>query len=70
MSVIFERITIAGVGLIGGSLGMAAREAKLAGTVVGLVRRDETIRRYGQSGGAGAAGCSGIRGILGSTDTL
>jgi len=40
---LFERVTIAGVGLIGGSLALAAREAGLVGEVVGLARRPETL---------------------------
>lgn len=43
MSAVFERITIVGVGLIGGSLGMAARSKKLAGRVVGLFRRRDAV---------------------------
>jgi len=39
----FQRVAIAGVGLIGGSLGMALRERQLAGHVVGIVRRDATV---------------------------
>jgi len=35
---LFERVTIAGVGLIGGSLGLAARAAGLVGEIVGLGR--------------------------------
>jgi prephenate dehydrogenase len=35
---LFERVTIAGVGLIGGSLALAARRAGLVGEVVGLGR--------------------------------
>ena len=38
----FERISIIGVGLIGGSLGMALRRTGFAGQIVG-VSRDETI---------------------------
>ncbi|MBI3912437.1 MAG: prephenate dehydrogenase [Armatimonadetes bacterium] len=40
----FDRVVIAGVGLIGGSLGMDLRERRLARRVVGLVRREVTIR--------------------------
>lgn len=39
----FKRITLAGVGLLGGSLGLAVRERGLAGEVVGLVRRPESV---------------------------
>ncbi len=40
---LFERVAIAGVGLIGGSLALAARRAGLFGEVVGLARRAETL---------------------------
>ncbi len=40
---LFERVTIIGVGLIGGSLGMALRGRALAGEVVGVTRVPETI---------------------------
>ena len=40
----FERISIIGVGLIGGSLGLALRRTGFAGEIVG-VSRDETIAR-------------------------
>ncbi len=40
---LFERVTIVGVGLIGGSLGMALRARGLAREVVGVTRVPETI---------------------------
>lgn len=40
---LFERVAIVGVGLIGGSLGMAMRGRGLAGEVVGVTRAPETI---------------------------
>lgn len=39
----FERVAIAGVGLIGGSLALAARAAGLVGEIVGLARSPETL---------------------------
>jgi prephenate dehydrogenase len=46
---LFKQITVCGVGLIGGSLAMAARRAKLAGEIVGLgrtqVNLDVAIKR-------------------------
>jgi prephenate dehydrogenase len=39
----FERVTIAGVGLIGGSLALAARAADLVGEVVGFGRQRENL---------------------------
>jgi prephenate dehydrogenase len=43
MSRVFDRLTIAGVGLIGGSLALAARAAGLVGEVVGLGRTDANL---------------------------
>lgn len=40
----FRKITIIGVGLLGGSIGLAARKNRVAGEVAGFVRRKETIR--------------------------
>lgn len=41
----FKRITIIGLGLIGGSLGLAIKKAHFAREVVGTSRRRSTIRR-------------------------
>src|SRR5947207_13362437 len=40
---LFERVTIAGVGLIGGSLALAARAAGLIGEVVGIGRSEANL---------------------------
>ncbi len=42
---LFNQIAIIGVGLIGGSLGMAAKKHRLAKRVVGFARRRATIRQ-------------------------
>ena len=47
---LFDRITIVGLGLMGGSLGMAIRRRKLAGEVVGLSRHASTIREAVRGG--------------------
>ncbi len=39
----FQQITLIGVGLLGGSLGLAVKKRGLAGRVVGLVRRAESV---------------------------
>jgi prephenate dehydrogenase len=39
----WEKVTLVGVGLLGGSLGRALRARKLAKSVVGLVRREATL---------------------------
>lgn len=44
MSVIFERVLIAGVGLIGGSLGLAAKSRGLVGEVVGVGRTQANLK--------------------------
>ena len=41
--VLFDKVTIVGVGLLGGSLGRALRERKIAARVIGCVRRRESI---------------------------
>jgi prephenate dehydrogenase len=41
---LFERMVVAGVGLIGGSLGLAARARGLVGEVVGYGRGEENLR--------------------------
>ena len=47
MSLLFDRVCILGVGLIGGSIGMALRERKLAKQVVGVGRNaDRLIAAY------------------------
>jgi prephenate dehydrogenase len=42
---IFKQVTIVGLGLIGGSIGLAARRRRAAGTVVGLSRHASTVKR-------------------------
>lgn len=44
MTPLFDRLTVAGVGLIGGSLALAAREAGLVREVIGLGRSAENLR--------------------------
>ena len=39
----FQKITLIGVGLLGGSLGLAVKRRRLAGRVEGYVRRTATI---------------------------
>lgn len=41
----FNKITIIGVGLIGGSIGLAIKKRKLAGEVVGVFRHASTLKR-------------------------
>ena len=39
----FRKITIVGVGLLGGSIGLAARKFRVAGEIAGYARREKTI---------------------------
>ena len=41
----FHKITIIGVGLSGGSIGLAAKKARVAKEVVGIFRRRSTLRK-------------------------
>lgn len=45
-----QKITLIGVGLLGGSLGLALRQRRLAGRVVGFVRRPEAVAECEQLG--------------------
>ncbi|MEM8753518.1 MAG: prephenate dehydrogenase/arogenate dehydrogenase family protein, partial [Pseudomonadota bacterium] len=50
MSAIFERVALIGLGLIGGSISLAARRAGAAGEIVGYARSEatrDTARRLG-----------------------
>jgi prephenate dehydrogenase len=42
---LFNKITIIGVGLIGGSIGLAVKKRKVAGEVVGVFRHADTMQR-------------------------
>ena len=46
----FQTVTIVGVGLIGGSIGMALRRAGLAERVIGVGRRQTSLRAARQAG--------------------
>jgi prephenate dehydrogenase len=41
----WDTVAIVGVGLIGGSIGLALRERKLAGKIVGIGRRQESLKK-------------------------
>ncbi|MGO9203853.1 MAG: prephenate dehydrogenase [Limisphaerales bacterium] len=53
----WQKITLAGVGLLGGSLGLALRKARLAETVVGLVRRQASVAECQALGAVDVATC-------------
>lgn len=46
----FQKITIIGVGLLGGSIGLAARRRKLAREVAGFVRRKSSLKDCEKAG--------------------
>ncbi|MGH7939762.1 MAG: prephenate dehydrogenase [Limisphaerales bacterium] len=46
----FRKITIVGVGLLGGSMGLAARKFRIAGEIAGYVRRKQTAAECEKAG--------------------
>src|SRR6059036_3762742 len=46
----WQQITLVGVGLLGGSLGMAARQRRLASRVIGYVRRPAGVKECEAAG--------------------
>ena len=46
----WQKVTLVGVGLLGGSLGMALRKRRLAASVVGFVRREASIAECESAG--------------------
>ena len=57
----FQKITIVGVGLLGGSIGLAARERRLASEVAGFVRRAASLKDC-ETGGRGGLRHDGFAG--------
>jgi prephenate dehydrogenase len=53
----WQKITLAGVGLLGGSLGLALRKGRLAKSVVGFVRRQESVKECEGLGAVDLATC-------------
>ncbi len=51
----WKKITLVGVGLLGGSLGLALRKRRLAGSVVGFVRRRASIAECEKAGAVSLA---------------
>lgn len=62
----FDTVAIAGMGLIGGSLGMALRRRGLAKRVVGIVRREATIDEALLMGAVDAATLDTAEGVAGA----
>ena len=53
----FHKVTLAGVGLLGGSLGLALKQKGLARRIEGLVRRPESVEECLRLGVVDAASC-------------
>lgn len=62
----FKRVTIIGLGLIGGSLGLAIKEKKLAKEIVGVSRRQGTIQQALSFGAVDSVTLDLKKGIKGS----
>ena len=62
----FKKITVVGVGLLGGSLGLALRERGLAGRVTGLVRRPASVDKCERCGAVDEATCDPLGAVTGA----
>ena len=62
----WNQVTIIGTGLIGGSLGLAMKQAGLARTVVGVGHRQTTLDRALASGAADTTTLDAAEGVAGS----
>jgi len=59
----FKKITIVGVGLLGGSLGLALKERGLAGRVTGFVRRQASVAECEERGAVDEATCDPLAAV-------
>ena len=62
----WKRVTLVGVGLLGGSLGLALRQRRLAGSVVGYVRRTASIAECTRAGAVERATCDLLQAVEGA----
>ncbi len=62
----WEKIALVGVGLLGGSLGLAVRERRLASRVVGYVRRQASVLECEQTGAVDTAGTELLQAVEGA----
>lgn len=62
----WKKVTLVGVGLLGGSLGMALRERRLAKSVVGFVRRKASVAECKRVGAVTAATKDLLRAVEGA----
>jgi prephenate dehydrogenase len=65
----FETVAIVGVGLLGGSLGLALRERQRARRVIAVARRLETVQRALELGAADE-GCTDLRESVQAADLV
>jgi prephenate dehydrogenase len=63
---LFEQVTVVGVGLIGGSVGLAARTRRVAGWVVGVDRDDSALARALEVGAIDTSAKTIAEGVRGS----
>ncbi len=63
---LWEKITLVGVGLLGGSLGLAVKERRLASRVVGYVRRKASVTECEQAGAVDGADTDLLRCVEGA----
>jgi len=59
----FNKIAIVGVGLIGGSIGLAVKKRRLAGSVAGVFRRKSTLKKALKRGAVTVATMDIVKGI-------
>jgi prephenate dehydrogenase len=62
----FERIAVVGLGLLGGSVAMAAKSRGIASVVVGVTRRPETLEAAPRIGAVDRAGSDLAEGVRGA----
>ena len=62
----WEKITLIGVGLLGGSIGLAAKQRRLASHVAGYVRRPASIAECEQAGAVDKADTDLVRSVEGA----
>ena len=62
----WKRVTLIGVGLLGGSLGLSLKRRRLAGSVVGYVRRAASIRECKRAGAVDSATCDLAEAVAGA----
>ncbi|HXJ56598.1 MAG TPA: prephenate dehydrogenase/arogenate dehydrogenase family protein [Verrucomicrobiae bacterium] len=65
----WEKIALVGVGLLGGSIGLAAKKRGLARTVEGYVRRPQSIAECLKAGAVDRADCD-LNGVVSGADLI